>query len=151
VKGIESDITTNYQEMLTDHTKKLITVGAPEHINLDENLTIGTKYEDPVFVNEEGQEVTAAAAAKKAEEKATPEELAAIEEELAGEDADTPDEAHELIMKKHAGILKFLATIAHTQRINSNEEKLLNNVKKYLRLLKDRHFLIRGEAEEAIV
>lgn len=63
VKGIESDITTNYQEMLTDHTKKLITVGAPEHINLDENLLIGTKYEDPVFVNDEGTEVTAAAAA----------------------------------------------------------------------------------------
>jgi hypothetical protein len=54
-------------------------------------------------------------------------------------------------MKKHAEILKFLATIAHSQRINSNEEKLLNNVKRYLRLLKDRHFLIRGEAEEAIV
>lgn len=35
--------------------------------------------------------------------------------------------------------------------MNPNEEKLLTNVKKYLRLLKDRHFLIRGEAEEAIV
>jgi hypothetical protein len=49
--------------MLTDHTKKLITVGAPEHINLDENLLIGTKYEDPVFVNESGAEVSATEAA----------------------------------------------------------------------------------------
>jgi len=54
VKGIESDITTNYQEMLTDHTKKLITVGAPEHINVDDNLLIEKKYEEPVFVNKHG-------------------------------------------------------------------------------------------------
>jgi hypothetical protein len=37
--------------MLTDHTKKLITVGAPEHVNVDDNLLIEKKYEDPVFVN----------------------------------------------------------------------------------------------------
>jgi len=57
--GLQSDITTNVQEMLTDHTKKLITIGMPEHINTDDNLILGSKYEDPVFVNSKGEEITA--------------------------------------------------------------------------------------------
>jgi len=44
--------------MITDRTKKLITIGVPENINLDENLTVGSKYEDPVFVNSKGKEVS---------------------------------------------------------------------------------------------
>jgi len=35
--------------------------------------------------------------------------------------------------------------------MNSNEEKILDQVKRYLRLLKDRHFLIKDKAEEDIV
>jgi len=85
VVGLQSDITTNYQEMLTDHTKKLITVGIPEHVNLDENLLIEKKYEDPVFVNDHGLEVTENEAVAESEEKVALEngELDRIEAELA--------------------------------------------------------------------
>jgi len=69
--------------MLTDHTKKLITVGAPEHVNLDENLLVEKKYEDPVFVNNHGQEITASEAVAESQEAVDDGELAKIEEELA--------------------------------------------------------------------
>jgi hypothetical protein len=69
--------------MLTDHTKKLITVGAPEHINVDDNLLIEKKYEDPVFVNKSGKEITASEAVAESEEAVDDGELAKIEEELA--------------------------------------------------------------------
>jgi hypothetical protein len=55
--------------MLTDHSKKLITVGIPEHVDVDNNLLIGSKYEDPVFVNEDGKEVSANEAVAESEEK----------------------------------------------------------------------------------
>jgi len=55
--------------MLTDHTKKLITVGIPDHVNVDENLLIEKKYEDPVFVNSKGKEITANEAVAESEEK----------------------------------------------------------------------------------
>lgn len=69
--------------MLTDHTKKLITVGAPEHINIDDNLLIEKKYEDPVFVNKSGKEITTSEAVAESEEAVDNGELAKIEEELA--------------------------------------------------------------------
>jgi len=68
--------------MLTDHTKKLITVGIPEHINIDDNLLIEKKYEDPVFVNNAGNEITASEAVAESEEAVDDGELAKIEEEL---------------------------------------------------------------------
>jgi len=45
---------------------------------------------------------------------------------LEGSSAHNADEAHELIMTKHAEILKFLSTIAKSAKLNANEEKLLN-------------------------
>jgi len=67
-----------------------------------------------------------------------------IEEELSGTHAATADEAHELLISKHAEILKFLSSIAKKAILNSDEEKILEDVKKYLEQLKSRHFLIRG-------
>jgi hypothetical protein len=69
--------------MLTDHTKKLITVGAPEHVNVDDNLLIEKKYEDPVFVNKAGKEITASEAVAESEEAVDDGELAKIEAEIA--------------------------------------------------------------------
>jgi len=54
-------------------------------------------------------------------------------------------------MSKHSEVLKFLSTIAHTLRMNVNEKKILDSVKRYLNLLKSRHFLIKDKAEEDIV
>jgi len=114
--------------MLTDHTKKLITVGIPDHVNVDENLLIEKKYEDPVFVNSKGKEITANEAVAESEEKQALDdgELEKIEKELAAETANTASEAHELIMNKHAIILKFLSTVALKDKINSTEEALFN-------------------------
>jgi len=146
VHGPTSDITTNYQEMITDHTKKLITIGLPDHVNLDENLTVGSKYEDPVFVNEKGQEISATEAVAESEQQNAlgDAELEKVEEELSALQAENADQAHELIMSKHTDILRFLATIAKSAKLNTVEEKLFASVKKYLDLLLSRHFLIKG-------
>jgi len=44
--------------------------------------------------------------------------LQKIEKELEESHASTAGEAHELIMAKHAEILKFLSTIARTAKLN---------------------------------
>lgn len=63
-----SPITTNYQEMLADPTKVAITMGLPDHIDFEKNLAIpGDPYEDPVFVDENGEEITADEAAAESE------------------------------------------------------------------------------------
>lgn len=46
--------------MLADKTKVAITMGLPDHIDFEKNLAIpGDPYEDPVFVDENGEEITA--------------------------------------------------------------------------------------------
>jgi hypothetical protein len=65
-------ITTNYGEMLADPSKIAITMGVPEHIDFNRNLAIpGNPYEDPVFVDEHGEEITADEATAEAEEEET--------------------------------------------------------------------------------
>jgi len=45
--------------MLSDPTKIAITMGLPDHIDFEKNLEMsGDHYEDPVFVNNHGDEIT---------------------------------------------------------------------------------------------
>jgi len=45
--------------MLHDDRKIAITMGLPQHIDFDHNVAIpGDPYEDPVFVNDAGYEVS---------------------------------------------------------------------------------------------
>lgn len=55
----ENPVTSNYAEMLADPTKIAITMGIPDHVDFEHNLAIpGDHYEDPVFVNKHGDEIT---------------------------------------------------------------------------------------------
>lgn len=55
--------------MLSDPTKVAITMGLPPHIDFEKNLAIpGDPYEDPIFVDENGEEITADEAVAEAEE-----------------------------------------------------------------------------------
>ena len=55
--------------MLADPTKVAITMGLPDHIDFEKNLAIpGDPYEDPVFVDENGEEITADEAQAESEE-----------------------------------------------------------------------------------
>jgi NAD(P)H-hydrate repair Nnr-like enzyme with NAD(P)H-hydrate epimerase domain len=65
--GVSGDITTNMKEMLTDHSKKIISVGLPEGIDTDANIILGQDLEDPVFVNSNGLEITATEAIAESE------------------------------------------------------------------------------------
>jgi len=46
----EGDLTTNYNVMVNQPAKKLITLGLPEHVDLDKNIALGDRYEDVVYV-----------------------------------------------------------------------------------------------------
>ena len=44
-------LTTNYNEMVNDQSKKMVTMGIPEHVDLNHNIAIGDSYEDVEYVH----------------------------------------------------------------------------------------------------
>ena len=55
----DAPLTDNYKEMINNPSKKLVTIGLPEHIDLDDNIAIGDRYEDVEYVksNKKGMKV----------------------------------------------------------------------------------------------
>jgi len=43
-------LTTNWNELVNDHSKKMISLGMPEHIDMNEHVALGNTYEDVVYV-----------------------------------------------------------------------------------------------------
>jgi len=48
--GVDGPLTDNYKEMINNPSKKLVSIGLPEHIDLDANIAIGDRYEDVEYV-----------------------------------------------------------------------------------------------------
>lgn len=84
-------LTTNYQEMVNNADKHLISLDLPEHIDLDQNIALGDKYEDVVYVKDAKKQ-----SAKKAS-KASSQRLSLKKKqgEFSEEEEDIPDSEEE--------------------------------------------------------
>lgn len=147
--------------MLADPTKVAITMGLPDHIDFEKNLAIpGDPYEDPVFVDENGEEITADEAAAESEEAHGAEgenEIVDVQNEALLAEMHkqsvniTPDLAHELIMSKHAEIMIFLEDIAKLKWLNENEKRIVGEITRFIQLLKNRQELVKNVHEADII
>jgi len=48
----EGDLTTNWNNLMNDHSKKMISLGLPEHVDLNTHITVGNSYEDVEYVRD---------------------------------------------------------------------------------------------------